>query len=232
MSIGLALSFLLLLPALAVLALPRAGKLLSPAEWLPSFSGGLLAGLALLVVLPESSESADFVSTILPFGLGFAISHLLDRYAHPICPACDSSPNVWTLLPLWTALSTHSFVDGALLGLADAGTLASWFLLLHRIPELLSTAVLLRMAKRSASAVGVGILLLQGFFCIGYAGASGLDLALLYRGYAFSGGALLFLGLHRLHESWERAELRFGHALGGMTVIWATHQALHRWSAH
>ncbi len=174
-----------LLPALAALAIPVPIRL---RRW-QSFSGGALAAAALLIVLPEVWQHSGYLL------LGFLSFLLTDLLVHP----------VWSALPLWLAMATHSLLDGALLALAPPHSLPSWILLLHRIPEALAEVALLRTTQPSIRRPGIPIALLQLVVLAGYVSGEHLNHALLAQSYAFSGGALLFLALHRLHVSWRES---------------------------
>lgn len=175
-----------------------------------SFATGLLAGLAFFVVLPEAwAEAGPLVLA------GWLLLWLVDRFLYPLCRHCGGA-GPW---PLWIALGTHSFLDGALLALARPGSLAAWGLLLHRIPELAAMYGLLRETPRVLWQIGI----FQAVCFVGYLGAAALDPLLLRQGYALGAGALVFLGWHRVHRSWHEARLDWVPLGAGLCAMGAVH---------
>ena len=215
-SLALAVAF----PAIAAgLALLWTRRWALP-QGLSSLSGGLLAGMALFVVLPDAWSEAGAVGTLGPLAAGLLTMLIVDRYVHPVCPECSGREDWWAMTPLWAALAAHALLDGALIELARPGSIASWALLAHRVPEALATVALLKAAQPESKWVGAQMVLLQLATLVGFGFATWLDTRVLHQGYAFAGGALLFLGYHRLHRSWREAELKWAYTVAGAVGVW------------
>ncbi len=134
----------------------------------------------------------------LPFWflLGLGVTYAINRWVHPICPACASDHNHMECgvrlhglsLPLFLAFSLHAFADG--LNLAEPGVI------LHKLPECAAMFILFQSALGSrfrAILLTAGV---QAFTVIGYffpptAWAAQLEVT--------GKGSLLFLGVHSLH---------------------------------
>ena len=181
-------------------------------QWVSSYAGGLMAGLVLFVVLPEVWNEAGTVGKMLPFVAGMALAWGMDRFVHPACPECGDCSNWVAMLPLWLALGIHALIDGALLELARPGSMAAWVLLIHRLPEGVATAAVLRRFQPKSQKVGWQVVGLQLATVVGFGGASLVDASLLRDSYVFAGGVLVFLGLHQLHHNWRSA--------AGVASVW------------
>jgi hypothetical protein len=206
------LVFGVVLPALAGLWAGRLAGLCRIPRW-PSFAAGALAGTALLIVLPDVWSQAAWLAA------GFAGIALVDRFVHPLCGACRGADSSWSLWPLWLALGTHSLLDGALLQMAHPGSAASWILLGHRVPEVLATVALLRAAQPGNGGVGGPVAALQSLVAVGALCAPALPRELVWQTYAFAGGAVLFLALHRLHRIWRESTLCWSTSLAGVAGV-------------
>lgn len=208
------LSFAVLLPALLAL---WAGDWLRtggvPRRW-ASFSGGVLAGAALLVVLPEVASDAWWVLA------GFAALALVDRFLHPLCAGCGGGEPVWALAPLWLALAAHALLDGALIEMAQPHSFAGAILLGHRVPEVLAMLAVLRAASPAGRHLGAQVAALQLLVLVGFLLAAELNRAVLLQSYAFAGGAVLFLALHRLHRSWRESTFCWTASCSGAAGVW------------
>ena len=176
------------------------------------------------MVLPQVSAELGFVL------LGLAFSFLVDRFIHPLCSGCGGHGSPWASWPLWLALGAHSLMDGALIELAQPGSLASWLLLGHRIPEVLAIVGLLRSLQMPPAAIGRNVALLQLLVLAGLALATGWNQSLLQpllrETYAFAGGALLFLGCHKLHHTWKESSLCWPSSLSGLAAVFVIHLGL------
>lgn len=181
-------------------------------HWVSSYAGGLMAGLVLFVVLPEVWSEAGTVGKMLPFAAGMALAWGMDRFVHPACPECGDCSSWVAMLPLWLALGIHALIDGALLELARPGSVAAWTLLVHRMPEGVATAAVLRRFQPASRSVGWQVVGLQMATVLGFGGAALVDPALLRGSYVFAGGVLVFLGLHQLHHNWRSA--------AGVASVW------------
>ena len=208
--------FAVLAPALVALwAAPRYTAL-GGHRGVSSFSAGVLAGAALVVVLPEVWSEAGSLC------LGFLLIAAVDWFIHPLCASCGGGESAWAALPLWLALGAHSLLDGALIELAQPGTAAAWILLGHRLPEMLAVLALLRASQPRGRNryLGWQVAALQLLVLAGFALATGLNPQLLLRSYAFAGGAVLFLAVHRLHQSWRESNLCWASSFGGAAGVW------------
>lgn len=178
---------------------------------------GGLAGLVSLFVSPRQSwlRRVTLISGILmtvaslagiqrplPFLIGLALMWLVDRFVHPLCPACaddhnhaECSTRLHGLgIPLLTAFGIHALADG--LSGGEPGVL------LHKIPEGLAMALLFRAAfpkvwQAVAATAGV-----QSFTALG--GVIQVPLNSEVMG-AFGKGTLFFLGVHSMHSLHWRA---------------------------
>jgi zinc transporter ZupT len=199
----------ILLPTLLALWFARrANRAAARSEW-GSLSAGVLAGVALMMILPETSGSLGCLMA------GAAMFALVDRFVHPLCAGCGGGP-AW---PLWTALGVHSLLDGALLELAQPGSFAASALALHRVPESLALVALLRTSARSPRHLNACIVAISLLVLAGYGLASGLHPAWLRPGYAFAAGGVFFLSLHRLHRSWQERSLRWSYSFTGAAAV-------------
>jgi hypothetical protein len=131
------------------------------------------------------------------FLFGFGVTYGINRWVHPLCPACASDHNHMECgvrlhglgLPLFLAFSLHAFADG--LNLAEPGVI------LHKLPECAAMFILFESAlgsRLSAILLTAGV---QAFTVIGYRfpptpWASQLEVT--------GKGSLLFLGVHSLHS--------------------------------
>jgi zinc transporter ZupT len=149
---------------------------------------------------------------MLPFAAGMVLAWGMDRFVHPACPECGDCSNWVAMLPLWLALGIHALIDGALLKLARPGSMAAWVLLIHRLPEGVATAAVLRRFQPKSQKVGWQVVGLQLATVVGFGGASLVDASLLRDSYVFAGGVLVFLGLHQLHHNWRSA--------AGVASVW------------
>ena len=101
------------------------------------------------------------------------------------------------------ARRVHALIDGALLELARPGSAAAWILLVHRMPEGVATAAVLRRFQPRSKWVGWQV--------VGWQVAT-VDPALMRCSYVFAGGVLVFFGLHQLHHNWRSA--------AGVASVW------------
>jgi zinc transporter ZupT len=188
-------------------------------RWMPAYASGLLVGLALFVLLPEVGGGVG----VWPFAAGLVFAWCLDRYVHPSCTGCSGDSSWRTMLPLWGALGVHSLADGALLDMARPGSAASWLLVLHRLPEGLATAAVLRSAQPHSKLVWVQVVLLQVATLVGFFGGTVLSSRLLEESYGFAGGAMLFLGVHSMHHHGKESRLSLAQAGAGLLSMWMIH---------
>lgn len=218
------LVFAVFLPAVIALVALRSLWPHRLARQITLFSGGMFAGLALFVILPDVYEDGGWRASMACMAAGFVAIGLVDRFVEPVCPDCHGSTRRHSVWPLLGALGAHAMIDGALIQLAGPTSLTGWAIFFHRIPEAVGTAVLLRAAIRSSRAAAAGLMLLQVLTLAGLWWASLLNLDWLHRGYAFAGGSLLYLGFHRVHQSWHAADARLAYTLTGAFGVFAIRQ--------
>jgi hypothetical protein len=178
------------------------------AHVLVPLSGGLLAAVALLALIPETAEAIGWLVALVLAGAGYGLLEVFDRMGLPVCPSCSHSHGFSG--PLVAATSIHAFVDGwGMMAIRNTSThdasraiLAA--LLLHKIPEGLALGAILRMsAGKPARAAAQAILaesatLVGGIVGLWAAQARWIDYPL-----ALAGGAYLFLGIHAI-RAWIR----------------------------
>jgi zinc transporter ZupT len=184
-------------------------------------SGAVLLLLSLLLVLPELVETFGWPVGPALMLAGVAAIWAIDRFVHPVCPACSHTHDhdaCATRLhgfgtPLIIAATLHSVFDGWILiagqaGSADSVSPLAAGVLLHKIPESLAYGVILRAAVRSrAVALGwafgaqlgtvAGALLALWFAPV--LGSTWIGVLL-----ALGGGMFIYLGFHAVHGEWKR----------------------------
>jgi zinc transporter ZupT len=172
------------------------------------FGGGVLMGVATFWILPEMAESLGWPAALTLIAAGFGLLWVIDRYVHPVCPACSHSHDhekcEATLhgfaTPLLAAAALHSALDGWSAGF---GGVFVWAVAFHKIPEGIAlgaiaraslnsraTAVLLCALAESSTLVGAG---LEGVL------APHLNATNLHVLLALAGGSFLYLGGHAVH---------------------------------
>jgi len=178
-------------------------------------------GVAIFWVLPEMAELLSWFTALVWIGSGFAALWAIDRFIHPVCPAC-SHPHDHDLCsaelhgfaaPLLIAAAIHSALDGwsvsaAANGSAHLGTPFVLAIAIHKIPEGLALGVIVRAAMDSRRAALGWCLLAESATVLGAA----LELSLApYLGtnalnglLAIAGGSFLYLGGHAVHGEFRR----------------------------
>lgn len=177
----------------------------------------LLSGLLMLVA------SLTGLNAPLWFAAGFLLMWVVNRYVHPVCPACADDHNhaeCSTRLhglgwPLLAAFSLHALADGV--SGSEAGVL------LHKLPEGFAMGLLFRAAfthpwQALTAAVAVQALTLAGGWLPLVLPAEPLEAA--------GKGSLLFLALHAQHA------LRPGHKVLPVGPAATAARKLPRWSSH
>ena len=126
---------------------------------LVALAGGALLAGGLFSVLPEAARMAGTVPALLAAAAGYATLFAVGKWIYPVCPACSfghvdtittrASPNLSNpSLLLALVVGLHAFVDGvAVTGGTGAAMLAA--VALHKLPEGMALAVLLRVEGRS-----------------------------------------------------------------------------------
>jgi zinc transporter ZupT len=187
------------------------------------FGGGILMGVALFWVLPEMAEFLHWESALAWIAAGCALLWAIDRYVHPVCPACSHShdhDHCSTQLhgfapPLLVAVALHAALDGWSVATANgSATLATPLVLaiaIHKIPEGLALGVIVRAAlDLRGSALAwcslAEIATLAGALLESVL-APHLSPYTLHAFLALVGGSFLYLGGHAVHGEWRRGGL-------------------------
>jgi zinc transporter ZupT len=186
------------------------------------FSGGLLVGIALFWILPEIGEAYGWKQGCVGLVAGFGLLWLVDRYVHPVCPACshthDHTGCAESLhgfaAPLLIAAGVHNLFDGwSLAASQEAGFERLRFAFLagigfHKVPEGLALGVLLLAAlgapwKALLGAAGVQTMMLMGG---ALALAVGPHLSKDWTALLLSlaAGAFVYLGYHAIDSQYQR----------------------------
>lgn len=175
-----------------------------------SFGGGMLGALGLLVLLPEVMEGFPLMVALDAFGFGLLLAWGLDRYVQPICPECSEDESWWRFAPLFGALAVHGLFDGAMIGVSRPGSFSNWVLVLHRVPEALTTYAMIESMGVPRFWVRWQMLGLQIVSLIGLLLARQLDLGLMTLAQGVVAGVLVYLGAHQLHHAWEERNMNWG----------------------
>lgn len=190
------------------------------------FSGGILIGVAIFWVLPEMADALSWMNALLWIAAGFAALWVVDRFLHPVCPAC-SHPHDHDLCaaelhgfapPLLIAAAIHSALDGWSVSVANGSAhLGMTFVLaiaIHKIPEGLALGVIVRAALESRRAALGWCLLAESATLAGAALEMGLAPHLgphmLDALLAIAGGSFLYLGGHAVHGEFRRQGVATG----------------------
>jgi zinc transporter ZupT len=177
-------------------------------------------GVALFWVLPEMADYLNWFNALAWIAAGFAALWAVDRFVHPVCPACShphdhdhcSAELHGFAPPLLIAAAVHSALDGWSVSAADGSAhLGMPFVLaiaIHKIPEGLALGVIVRAAMASRRAALGWCLLAESATLAGAA----LELILapyfgppvLHAFLAIAGGTFLYLGGHAIHGEFRR----------------------------
>jgi zinc transporter ZupT len=192
------------------------------ARFVVPLSAGVLLGVVGFGLMPELvSEIGWGVGSAL-VAAGYCLLIAVNRYAYRVCPTCshDHDHNACEkelhgfAAPLVCAAAVHSFLDGwsiaaaqlaAMPGLRVAVPLA---VALHKLPEGIALGGILMAAVKSRGAALGWCIVAEGATLVG--GALGLamgpHLGTRWITYplGITGGWLLYLGYHALHEEWRR----------------------------
>ncbi|MDP8990006.1 MAG: ZIP family metal transporter [Acidobacteriota bacterium] len=177
-------------------------------------------GVALFWVLPEIADYLSWFHAFLWLAAGFGALWLVDRFVHPVCPACShphdhdhcSAELHGFAPPLLIAAAVHSALDGWTVSAADGpahlGMPFMMAIAVHKIPEGLALGVIVRAAMASRRAA-LGWCLLAESATLGGAGlelvvAPLLEPQVLYALLAIAGGTFLYLGGHAIHGEFRR----------------------------
>jgi zinc transporter ZupT len=177
-------------------------------------------GVAIFWVLPEIADALSWLSAFAGIAAGFAVLWAVDRFLHPVCPACSgphdhehcSAELHGFAAPLLIAAAIHSALDGWSLSVANGSAhLGAPFVMaiaIHKIPEGLALGVIVRAAMDSRHAALGWCLLAESATVIGAV----LELTLaphlgphvLNTLLAIAGGSFLYLGGHAVHGEFRR----------------------------
>lgn len=188
-----------------------------------SLAGGMLAGLATLVILPEVMDGFPLPVALSAYVFGLIFVYLVDRLVKPVCPECGGEEGWWRMVPLLSALAVHGLIDGAMIGVAHPGSMASWVLVLHRVPETFAIVALLQSVGIGRAWVRWQIGGLQLVALGGWMLASLLNAEVLRLGQGMIGGVLLYLGLHQLHHAWEEKAMDWRAVAAGVGCVGIMH---------
>jgi zinc transporter ZupT len=215
--VGLAL--LTLLGAVAGIRLAAVPSLSQRAR---PFRGGLLVGIALFWILPEIAAVYGWKEGCAGVAAGFGLLWLVNRYVHPVCPACshthDHDGCAETLhgfgAPLLIAASVHSLFDGwSLAASQEPGFESLRFAFLagvgfHKLPEGLALGALLIAAFGSKWKALLGAAGAQSMMVAGGALALAVGphlskdwTALLL---SLAAGAFVYLGYHAIDSQYQQ----------------------------
>jgi zinc transporter ZupT len=167
-------------------------------------SGALLAGVALLGLIPELIHETGWWPTLPLVAAGYGILMALDRGGWAVCPSCSHGHAFAESLVAATAV--HAFVDGwglvASRGVGTASGPIALAILLHKAPEGLALGAMLRASSSSVPAA-VGLCFVAELPTI-LGGAAGLWITPPgWVDYLLSllAGTFLFLGIHALRDA-------------------------------
>lgn len=176
-----------------------------------SFAAGALLAVAVLDLIPETFELAGLAGGIVSIASGYLLFALITRFVFHICPACSATHTEVNFkaisVPMVTALSVHSFMDGLAIysghmAVQEIGILVPLAVGFHKLPEGLALTLVAResgMRRRNAF-----------LFCLGLEGgttlAGGLSGYFIFlqpghwEGYVFGhvAGGFIFLVVHAL----------------------------------
>jgi zinc transporter ZupT len=176
--------------------------------------------MAAFWVLPEMAEYLNWRIAAAWIAVGFAFLWAVDRFVHPVCPACshphDHDHCATTLhgfaTPLLIAAALHAALDGWSVSAATGSIhLSRAFVLavgVHKIPEGLALGVIVRAALPSRRAAFAWCALAELATVAGAAlegvAAPHLSPRVLHALLAAAGGSFLYLGGHAVHGEWRR----------------------------
>ena len=181
-------------------------------DYLGAAGGGLLLGISLFWLLPESAHLCNWIwAPLLALTAALAIAgldHVLVRAGH--------SPRQGVIGPLLAATAIHSFIDGwslrALAWQPMTNIAVAVGLALHKIPEGIAVGWLSRRALSSRSKAVLAAAGVELFTALGaYVQPHANNQALAAFGTAWTAGMLsfisgsfLFLGIHAVLPNWRR----------------------------
>ena len=191
------------------------GESLALSRYLAAAGGGLLLGISLFWLLPETAELSGWATASLmaagAAGVIAAIDYALMHAGH--------SPRQGVVGPLLIATAIHSFVDGwsvrALSWQPTAGIAVPLGLGLHKIPEGLAVGWLARRGLGSWSLAALSAAFVELFTLVGAyvqphaneRGVSAFGAWWTAGMLAFISGSFLFFGIHAVLPNWKRGSV-------------------------
>ncbi len=168
------------------------------------FSGGLLIGISLVHLLPESGLHRNYPFAIAGFGIFYLIEAITksETCTDVECPEEHTSEGMLT----WAGMSFHALVDGVAMGVgfsasAELGLLIALAILLHKAPLGFSLTGILLSKDYSRRATYLLLLIFSTFTPVG-AVMSGyiisVNTGVLQAALAFSGGTFLHISVSEL----------------------------------
>ena len=205
-------SLLTVLAIIGVIAGVMVGQARMLSSYLAAAGGGLLFGISLFWLMPESAAATGWLPA---FGMTAAACLILVLVDHLFTNA-DGRLAHTALGPILLATAIHSFLDGWSVRALAAEWLASIAapvgLALHKIPEGLALGWIARRSLTSASkaalaGVTVELVTLVGAYVephtiksgVAEFGPGGISAV-----FAIIGGSFLFLGFHAVLPNWRR----------------------------
>jgi len=147
------------------------------------FAAGAFLALAMLHLIPESAVAIGWPFALLAAAAGYGVSLLIARRASGFCPVCSltgdhdhgTRPEPGLGAPLLVVVAVHSALDG--LALSGAGQnghehtagLLSLALLLHKLPEGMAVAAVLRSQGYGIARAVTVTALVEGLTLVGVA---------------------------------------------------------------
>lgn len=181
----------------------------------------MLVGVAAAWILPEMAEFFGWIEALGWIAAGFGVLWVIDRFVHPVCPACSHShehENCSTRLhgfatPLLIAAGLHAAADGWSLAASRSAAMLTPALAVgiafHKLPEGLALGVITRASVRGKAAAILACALAEGMTLAGggfeSALAPHLNSASLHAVLAIAGGSFLYLGGHAVHGELRRS---------------------------
>jgi zinc transporter ZupT len=174
-------------------------------------------GIAGFWILPEMAGFFGWLAALAWTAGGFALLWIVDRYVHPVCPACSPGhehDDCATRLhgfatPLLIAAAVHSAFDGYLAAGNTVVPVLAIGIAFHKLPEGLALGV---MARASMNRKWTAILCCAAAESMTLAGgafqhalAPHLSPESFYAVLAMAGGSFLYLGGHAIHGELRRS---------------------------
>jgi len=178
-------------------------------------------GVAAAWIVPEMAEFFGWMRALAWTAAGFGLLWVIDRFVHPVCPACSHShdhDDCTTRLhgfaaPLLIAAALHAAADGWSLAAAKSAAMFSPALAVgiafHKLPEGLALGVMTRASMRWKLAAILCCAMAEAMTLAGggfeSALAPYLNVHSLHAVLAVAGGSFLYLGGHAVHGELRRS---------------------------